>query len=140
MFSHFEKLGGSDIGVFQISNTGKDPVTFYGYSPTALVNVLARELGSNWHYYRFTNTDYSLVRPVPLAPGDEMPVNIGVPTSGRWMVGFEYSSSPVAGELPRFVWRYLPQVGLFRRQLSIAWSDPLTASSKPTSIAVPLPK
>ena len=138
VFSHFENTRGNDIGVFQVSNTGKVPVTFYGYSPTALVNVVARELGSNWHYYRFTNTDYSLVRPVTLAPGDEMPVYIGVPTSGRWMVGFEYSSAPVAAELPRFVWRYLSQLDLVRNQLSIAWSGPLTRSSKPTNIVPPL--
>ena len=138
VFSHFENIGGYDFAVVQVSNTGNQPVTFYGYGWPNPFYWIATEKGTNWSWDYTPGFDYSKVRPIKLLPGAKMPVRTGVPIPERWMVGFEYSSSGIADKLPRFVWRHLSQSDLLRSQLSIAWSDPLTRFSKPTNVSPPL--
>jgi len=140
LFSHFETINGFDFAVFQVSNTGKRPVTCYGYGWKQPFYWIATPKGAtNWSFDYTTGFDHSKTRPITLPPGVKMPAYTVIPIPESWIVGIEYSSSAFAAKLPRWVWRLGSQEYQFRKHLSIAWSEPITRSSKPTNLVAPLP-
>src|SRR5947207_12388319 len=75
VFSHFERVNGIDLAVVQVSNSGNEPVVFYGYGWQAPFYWIATAKGTNWAKETNWSFDYSpgfdhsKTRPISLPPG-----------------------------------------------------------------------
>ena len=136
-FSHFENVPGGQVAVFEVSNTGKTPVTMYGRGnwPFWLV---AWYNGTNWGLDSSPGFDFSQSKPIVLPPGGKLPMPTFLPELERWEVGVQYSTAACARFLPSQMWRFEKLEEFFRARRKATWSDPITLSSKPSNIVAPL--
>jgi hypothetical protein len=141
LFSHFQNVPGGQVAVFQVSNIGKRSVTMYGPHAAGgewpLYWVLWRN-GTNWDWDSSPSSDPVEMQPIVLPPGAKIPMFTFLPALDRWMVGVQYSTAPYARILSSWVWRHESLERYFKRRMRIAWSDPITRSSKPSNVVAPL--
>ena len=127
-FSHFETFKGIDCAVVQISNLGSRPATCSGYAWGSPFYLIATDAGTNWVW------DSPGVDRLP--PQSKMSVRTLIPIPERWVVGVEYRAQSIEDRLPRRVWLLLSRFKSFLpgNRSKIAWSEPITRSSKPRQI------
>ena len=137
-FSHFENVPGGQVAVFQVSNTGRIPVTMYGARSVWPMWVIASLNGTNRVSESSPEIEFRLASPIVLQPGANVPMPTLLPPYDRWVVGVQYSTAPYARVLPDWA-RGVENVETFvKRRMSIAWSKPISRSSEASRIVAPL--
>jgi hypothetical protein len=139
VFSHFENVSGGKVAVFQVSNTGKRPVTMFGPGAYWPLWSIAWYNGTNWNYDYSPSMPFSETAPIVLAPGAKAAMPTILPQGlERWIVGAQYSTAPYAPFLPRQVRSVGAVEAAVKKRMRVAWSKPITPFSEPSNIVPPL--
>jgi hypothetical protein len=137
-FSHFENVPGGRVAVFQVSNTGRRPVTVYGPRGTWPDWLILRYDGTNWDSSYTPSGDFGFSKPIVLPPSAKIAMPTFLPGLESWVVGVAYSTAPYARLVPAWLRRTAIVEKLLKTRMKAAWSEPITLAAKPTNIVPPL--
>lgn len=137
-FSHFETHDDTVHAVVKIENVGTHAASFHGYSLETPFYYIVTLSGTNWLWDYSPGFDWDQARPVRLPPGASTAARTGLPIPETWMVGIPYRDSTTEDRLTRRAWLLIERLNPLKERESIAWSEPLTRSSKPSNIVRPL--
>ena len=113
-------------------------MTMYGPSPTWPVSLVAWYEGTNWVSDYNGGVEFKETDPIVLAPGAKVVMPTFLPHRERWEVGVQYSTAPYARVLPSWLRRFVAVEDFVKTRMRVAWSDPITLSTKPSNIVAPL--